>query len=100
MTVATAQEFINSGITGQTFREIKEKFGESFNDLAAQDKVMYNYAIAFAWNRNREHLPVPEAWDKAMGMTNTQIAALFEDEADPEVSAAVDFDSPPPSTTP
>lgn len=98
--MATAQEFINSGITGQTFREIKDKFGESFNDLATQDKVMYNYAIAFAWCRNRDHLPVPEAWDRSMGMTNTEIAALFEDESEPEVKAAADFVSTPPTTTP
>lgn len=98
--MTTAQEFINSGITGQTFREIKDKFGDSFNDLAAQDKVMYNYAIAFAWHRNKEHLPVPEAWDKAMAMTNTQIGDLFDDGTEPEVKATADFAQPQPTTTP
>lgn len=98
--MATAQEFINSGITGQTFREIREKFGHPFNELARQDEVMYNYAIAFAWYRNREHLPVPESFDKAMGLTNLEVVALFEDDTQPGVKAQVDFVSQPSTTTP
>jgi hypothetical protein len=84
--MATAGEFVRAGITGQTFREITEKFGKSFNAVAQEDQVMGNYAIAFAWFREKEHLPVPEA--------------LFEDEKIPEVAMMADFVSTPPSTTP
>lgn len=98
--MATAAEFARSGITGQTFREITEKFGKPFNRVAEDDPVMANYAIAYAWFREREHLPVPAAFDKAMTLTTAQIEALFEDATTPGVQAVVDFDSPPPATTP
>lgn len=98
--MTTAGEFAKSGITGQTFREITEKFGEHFNGLAKSDPTMANFAVAFAWFREREHLPVPAAYDKAMTLTTAQVEALFEDPAVPEVQVAADFDSPPPTTTP
>lgn len=98
--MTTAKEFMRTGITGQTFREITEKFGKPFNAVAQEDAVMANYALAFAWFRGREHLPVPEAYDKAMTLTTAQVEALFEDPAAPVVAAAVDFASQPPTTTP
>lgn len=97
--MATAAEFARAGVTGQTFREITEKFGKPFNQIGQDDPVMGNYAIAFAWFREREHLPVPAAFDKAMTLTTAQVEELFE-ESTPEVRAVVDFDSPPPTTTP
>ena len=98
--MTAAEEFIKAGITGQTFREITEKFGKPFNQVAEDDPVMGNYAIAFAWFREREHLPVPAAYEKAMSLTNADVEALFEDPTTPEVKAVVDFASPPPMTTP
>jgi hypothetical protein len=98
--MTTANEFIKAGITGQTFREIVEKFGKSFNAIVEEDPVMGNYAIAFAWFREREHVPVQTAFDKAMALTTAGVEALFEDAAAPAVSTAVDFDSQPPTTTP
>src|SRR5690348_11161238 len=98
--MTTAAEFVKGGITGQTFREITEKFGRPFNRVAEEDPVMANYAIAFAWYREREKLPVPAAFDKAMTLTTGQVEALFEDPTVPGVQAAVDFVSPPPTTTP
>lgn len=97
--MTTGEEFVKSGITGQTWREMREKFGKPFNVLGQEDPVMANYAIAFAWFREREHLPVPDAYDKAMTLTSAQVEALFED-ATPEVKAVTDFDSPQPTTTP
>ena len=98
--MTTAGEFARAGVTGQTFREITEKFGKPFNQIGQDDPVMGNYAIAFAWFREREHLPVPAAFDKAMTLTTAQVEELFEDSSAPEVQAVVDFDSPPPTTTP
>jgi hypothetical protein len=98
--MTTAQEFVKSGITGNTFREITEKFGKPFNAIAQEDPAMANFALAFAWFRDREHLPLPAAYDKAMGLTNSQVIGLFEDIDAPGVKAAADFDSPPPTTTP
>lgn len=98
--MATAKEFAKSGITGQTFKEITDKFGQNFNALAESDKTMANFALAFAWFRDREHLPVPEAYAKALGLTTSQVVALFEDHEKPGVEAAADFVSPPPTTTP
>lgn len=92
--MTTASEFAKTGITGQTFREIRDKFGETFTALAETDQVMANYALAFAWYRDSQHLPVPEAYEKAMGLTTAQVEALFEDDA-PEVQAAQDFGSMP-----
>lgn len=100
MTMTTAAEFAKSGITGQTFREITEKFGMPFNEIGKSDAVMGNYALAFAWYRAHEHMPVPAAYDKAMTLTINEVEALFEDGDDPAVKAAVDFDSQPPKTTP
>ena len=97
--MSTAEEFIKAGITGQTFREIAEKFGKPFNRVAEEDPVMGNYAIAFAWFREREKLPVQPAYDKAMTLTTAQVEGLFEDASVPGVQAVVDFDSPPPKTT-
>lgn len=98
--MTTAAEFAKAGITGQTFREITEKFGKPFNRIGEDDPVMGNYALAFAWFREREHLPVPEAFDKAMTLTTSGVEGLFEDPTVPGVKAVVDFDSPPPTTTP
>lgn len=98
--MTTAAEFAKSGVTGQTFREITEKFGKPFNKIGEDDPVMGNYAIAFAWFREREHLPVPAAFDKAMTLTTSQVEALFEDPTAPGVQAVVDFASQPPTTTP
>ena len=98
--MATAAEFAKSGVTGQTFREITEKFGKPFNRIGEDDPVMGNYAIAFAWFREREHLPVPAAFDKAMTLTTSQVEALFEDPSLPGVQAVADFASQPPTTTP
>lgn len=98
--MTTAGEFAKSGITGQTFREIQEKFGKPFNAVAQEDQVMANFAIAFAWFREREHLPVQAAYDKAMTLTTNGVESLFEDAEVPEVKVAVDFASPPPTTTP
>lgn len=97
--MTTAQEFIKASITGQTFREITEKFGKPFNRVAEEDPVMGNYAIAFAWYREKEHLPLPAAFDKAMTLTTSQVEGLFDDATVPEVKAVVDFDSPPSETT-
>lgn len=99
MKLATAAEFVKSGITGHTFREISEKFGKPFNRLADDDPVMGNFAIAFAVFRVREHLPVPDAFEKAMSLTNEQIEGLFEPET-AETKAVADFVSPPSTTTP
>lgn len=90
--MATAVEFVKSGITGQTFREITEKFGRPFNRVAEEDPVMANYAIAFAWNREKKHLPVQEAFDEAMKLTTAEVEGLFEDADDPKVRAMSDFD--------
>lgn len=98
--MTTAKEFVKTGITGQTFREIAEKFGKPFNAVADDDPVMGNYALAFAWFRVKEHLPVPAAFDKAMTLTTADIEALFDNAADPGVKALADFDSPPRTTTP
>lgn len=98
--MTTAAEFARTGITGQTFREIREKFGASFNDLGNTDQVMSNYALAFAWMREREHLPVAAAYDKALGLTIQQVVDLFEDGDDPEVRRVADFESPASTTTP
>ena len=98
--MTTAAEFVKSGVTGQTFREITEKFGKPFNAVAQEDPVMANYALAFAWYREREHLPVPAAYDKALTLTTEQVEQLFEDPAVPGVKAAADFGSPPPTMTP
>lgn len=97
--MTTATEFVKSGITGQTFKEIAEKFGKNFNAVAQDDPVMGNYALAFAWFREREHLQVQPAYDKAMTLTTAAVEALFED-VTPEVSAAADFASPLHTTTP
>lgn len=97
--MTTAGEFAKAGITGNTFREITEKFGQNFNALAQADPTMANYAIAFAWFREREHLAVPAAYDKAMGLATADVEGLFEDPT-PEVKASVDFASQPPTTTP
>lgn len=98
--MTTSEEFIKAGVTGQTFRDIADKFGKPFTAIAADDPVMANYALAFAWFREREHLPVPAAYDKAMTLTNAAIEALFEDDKDPKVVAVADFASPPPMTMP
>lgn len=98
--MTTAQEFVKSGVTGQTFREITDKFGKPFNMVAQEDAVMANFALAFAWYREREHLPVPAAFDKAMTLTTEQVEKLFEDSKAPGVQAGVDFVSPPLTTTP
>lgn len=98
--MTTAKEFVKAGVTGQTFREISEKFGKSFNAVCEEDPVMGNYALAFAWFREREHLQVQPAFDKAMTLTNAGIESLFEDTTAPGVSAMADFVSPPPATTP
>lgn len=98
--MTTAEEFMKSGITGQTWREISEKFGRPFNELAASDPVMGNYALAFAWIREREKLPIPAAYDKTMTLTTSQVEGLFDDASVPEVKAAADFVSPPPTTMP
>lgn len=98
--MSTAEEFVKSGITGQTFREITEKFGKSFNAVAQEDPVMANYAVAFGWFREREHLQVQAAFDKAMTLTTAAIEELFEDTKAPGVVAVADFASPPPTTTP
>jgi hypothetical protein len=97
--MTTSAEFIKGGITGQTFREVIEKFGRPFNRLAEEDEVMWNYALGFAWFREREHLPVPEAHSKVMSLSINGIEALFEDKT-PEVQALVDFGSQPPTTMP
>jgi hypothetical protein len=96
--MTTSKEFIKGGVTGQTFREITEKFGKPFRTLGEADAVMSVYALGFAWFREREHLPVPAAYDKAMSWSIDQIEALFEESDDAEVEA--DFVSPPPTTTP
>jgi hypothetical protein len=98
--MTTAAEFAKAGITGQTFREIAEQFGKPFNRIGEEDPVMGNYALAFAWFRERDHLPVPEAFDKAMTLTTANVEGLFEDSSSAVVKAAVDFASPPPATTP
>lgn len=98
--MTTASEFLKAGITGQTFREISQKFGKNFNAVAAEDPVMANYALAFAWFREREHLQVQDAFDKAMTLTTVAVEALFEDAKAPGVQAVADFDSPQPMTTP
>lgn len=98
--MATAAEFVKSKVTGQTFREISEKFGKPFNRVAEEDPVMANYAIAFAWFRETDHLQVQEAFDKAMSLSTSQIEGLFDDAKDPGVKANADFVSPPPTTTP
>jgi len=97
--MTTSTEFQKAGITGQTFREISEKFGKTWNNLVQEDAIMTNYALAFAWFREREHLQVQAAYDKALTLTIDGVEALFE-ESTPEVKAVVDFDSPPPTTTP
>lgn len=97
--MTTAGEFAKSGITGQTFREITEKFGKPFNAIAQEDPTMANFSIAFAWFREREHLPVPAAFEKAMTLTTSQVEALFE-EPTAEVKSVVDFGSPQPTTMP
>jgi hypothetical protein len=98
--MTTLKEFTRSGITGQTFREITEKFGKPFNALGESDAVMSTYAVAYAWIREREHLPVPDAFNKAMTWTIDQIEGVFEDGTDPEVKKEEDFASPPHTTTP
>lgn len=98
--MTTAAEFVKSGVTGQTFQEIIEKFGKNFNALAEDDQVMANFAIGFAWYREREHLPVPEAFEKAMKLTTAAVEALFDDPKVPGVQAVSDFVSPPPTTKP
>ena len=98
--MATAAEFAKSGVTGQTFREITEKFGKPFNAVATEDAAMGNYAIAFAWFREREHLLVQAAFDKAMTLSIDQVVKLFEDSSASGVQAAADFVSPPPTMTP
>lgn len=98
--MVTAQEFVKTGMTGHTFREIREKFGQSFDRIPDDDKLMTNYALAFAWVRVREQLPIDAAYDKALNMTTAQIEALFEDSSDPLVKAQSDFVSQPPATTP
>lgn len=98
--MTTAAEFIKSGVTGQTFREITEKFGKPYNAVAQEDVAMANYALAFAWFREREHQPVATAYDSAMKLTISQVEALFEDKDASGVQAVVDFDSPPRTTTP
>lgn len=96
--MTTLAEFMKGGITGQTFREITEKFGKPLNALAEADAVMSMYATGFAWFREREHLPVPAAYEKAMGWTVDQIEALFEVGAEAETQA--DFGLPSHTTTP
>ena len=98
--MTTAAEFSQAGITGHTFREIVEKFGKPFNRIAEEDEVMSNYALGFAWLREREHLPIEEAFDKVMTMSVKGIMDFFEDGNDPAVKAAVDFASQPSTTTP
>lgn len=98
--MTTAAEFVKGGITGQTFREITEKFGKPWNQVAEGDPVMANVALGFAWYREREHLPVPEAYDKAMKLTIADVELLFEDVKVPGVAAMADFDSLPSTTTP
>lgn len=98
--MTTISEFVKSGITGQTFREIREKFGQALDRIGDEDKVMSLYAIGFAWFREREHLPMPAAYDKAMSYNVEQIETLFEDERNPDVKAAADFVSQPTTTTP
>ena len=98
--MATAAEFVKSKITGQTFREIAEKFGKPFNRVAEEDPVMGNYAIAFAWFRETEKLQVQEAFDKAMALSTEGVEGLFEDAKDPAVKVQADFVSQPPTTTP
>lgn len=97
--MTTAKEFARAGITGQTFREIQEKFGKSWNELGQSGDIMTNYALAFAWFRDREHLPVPAAYDKAMQLTTDGVNALFDDGDDVDVQKHADFVSPPSTTT-
>jgi hypothetical protein len=96
----TPEEFTKTRITGQTFREISEKFGKAFNDLGQGDPIMANYAIAFAWFREMEHLPVPEAYSNAMALTTAAVEGLFEDRSDATVQAVSDFVSRPLETMP
>lgn len=98
--MTTISEFVKSGVTGQTFREIREKFGQPLDRIGDEDRVMSLYAIGFAWFRERDHLPASAAYEKAMSFNVEQIEALFEDEKDADVKAAADFVSPPPTTTP
>lgn len=98
--MTTPKEFLKVGVTGHTFREITEKFGKNFNAIAAEDPSMANMALGFAWFREREHLPVEAAYDKAMNCTTAQIEDLFEDDKKPGAKAVTDFVSPPPTTTP
>lgn len=98
--MTTMKEFVKSGITGQTFREITEKFGKPFKSLGEEDAVMSVYALGFAWFRERERLPLPAAYDRAMGSTVDQIESLFQDENEKGVKAEVDFASQPSTTTP
>lgn len=97
--MTTSEEFLKGGITGQTFREITEKFGRPFNRIAEEDAVSANYALAFAWFREKEHLPVQAAFEKAHTLTIDGVVALFEVKT-PEVAALVDFASPQPMTMP
>ena len=97
--MTTAKEFVRAGITGQTFREITDKFGKPFNRVAEEDAVMANYALAFAWYREREHLSVPESYDKAMTLTTAAVEGLFEQNT-PAVKTATDFVSQPSTTMP
>lgn len=97
--MTTASEFVKGGITGQTFREITEKFGKPLDQIPAEDKMMSLFAMGFAWFREREHLSVPDAYSKAMGCTPEQISDLFEPETK-KTKAEADFDSQPPTTTP
>lgn len=98
--MTTSAEFVKSGITGQTFREITEKFGSPLANIGDKDPVMALFALGFAWIREREHLQVQAAYDKAMTMTPGGIEALFEPDTKPGVKAQSDFVSPPPTTTP
>jgi hypothetical protein len=98
--MTTAAEFAKTRITGQTFREITEKFGKPFNRIGEDDPVMGNYAIAFAWYREEKHLPVQEAFDEALKLTTSQVEGLFEDAGAPGVKAVADFESQPHTTTP
>lgn len=99
--MATMTAFTKTGIKGQTFREIAEKFGKPLRELGESDAVMSLYAIGFAWFRESEHLPVPEAYAKAMDSTLGSIEGLFDPEPkSAKEKAEEDFVKPPSTTTP
>lgn len=99
--MATITGFTKTGIKGQTFREIAEKFGKPLRELGESDAVMSLYAVGFAWFRETEHLPLPEAYAKAMDCNLESIEGLFDPEPkNAKAKAEADFVKPPSTTTP